>query len=80
MITGKLARIPSKEGKEQPYAFIRGEDGAEYFLHKSELFDNWDELKELIKSLGEVTIEFESTQGEKGLRAVGARVINKKRR
>lgn len=76
MMLGKLTRIPMKDGREQSYAFIRGEDGNEYFLHKSDLFDNWDEVKELIKSLGEVTIEFEPTRSEKGGRAAGARVVH----
>jgi hypothetical protein len=77
MILGKLSRIPMKDNRETPYAFIKGEDNNEYFLHKTDLFDNWDELKELIKSLGEVTVEFEPTRGEKGGRAVGARIVNK---
>lgn len=72
---GKLVRIPVKDNREQSFAFIRGEDNKEYFLHKSDLFDNWDEVKEMIKSKGEVTIEFEPTRSEKGGRASGAKVV-----
>ena len=77
MITGKLNRIPIKDGRETPYAFVKGDDGNEYFLHKSDLFDNWDELKELVRTLEEVTISFEPTKSDKGGRAVAARILNR---
>jgi hypothetical protein len=75
MKRGKVLNIPSKDGRPCPYAFIRGEDGIDYFLHKTELFDAWDELKWILEKNKEVTIEYESTQGEKGMRAVGAQIV-----
>jgi len=75
MIIGKLSRIPMKDNREQPFAFIRAEDNKEYFLHKSELFDDWDDLKRMIASKGEVTIEFEGVKAEKGFRATGAKIV-----
>jgi cold shock CspA family protein len=72
---GTITRIPEKDGRATPFAFILGEDNKEYFLHKSELFDSWDSLKQRLQEKS-VTIEFESTQGEKGPRACGARIID----
>jgi cold shock CspA family protein len=78
MMTGKVLRIPVKDNKEMSFAFIKGDDGTEYFLHKSDLIDNWDEVKESVKTLGEVTISYEFTESEKGLRAVAAKVVHQK--
>ena len=74
MMRGTIHRIPEKEGRPTAFAFIKGEDNVEYFLHKSELFDMWDTLKGHLQR-GPVSIEFEVTQGEKGPRAVGAKII-----
>jgi cold shock CspA family protein len=73
---GTINRIPEKEGRPSPFAFIHGEDNKEYFLHKSELFDSWDDLKARLRENQSVTVNFESTKGEKGPRAVGARIID----
>ena len=73
---GKIFSIPAKEGRPVNYAFIKGEDGKDHFLHTSELFDTWDQLKWQLSQVKDgVDIEFETTQGEKGSRAVGAKLL-----
>ena len=78
MMNGKVNRIVVKDNREQSFVFIKGDDGNEYFLHRSDLFDNWDEFRELIKSIGEVEVSYEFTEGEKGRRAVGAKIVHHK--
>jgi cold shock CspA family protein len=77
MITGKVHSIPNKDGRPAPFAFVRGDDGRDYFLHTSELFDTWEELKWVIANKGEAVISFEATESPKGMRAVGAAIVNK---
>ena len=72
---GKIYSIPSKDGRQANYAFIKGDDGHDHFLHHSELFDQWDVLKWIFRQTKDgVEIEFETTQGEKGMRAVAAKI------
>lgn len=77
MINGIITSIPSKNGRQAEFAFIRGSDGIDYFLHRTELFDTWEELKWTIANKGEAIINFETTESEKGPRAAGAAITNK---
>jgi len=76
MITGKINSIPNKTGRPANWCFIRGDDGADYFLHNTELFNNWEEMKARLALSGSVPVEFETTMGEKGLRAVGCKIVD----
>jgi len=73
---GIISSIPNKNDRPANWCFIKGEDGKEYFLHISELFDRWDKLKSSLAMSGNVTVEFETTMGDKGPRAVGAKIVN----
>lgn len=75
MITGVIKSIPSKDGKPASYAFIKGDDGKEYFLHISEFKDQWDRLEATIAMKTFAKVEFESASTSKGLRAVNCRLI-----
>lgn len=74
-MNGIIKSIPDKNGKPTNWCFVKGEDGKEYFLHASELFNPWDTLKAELVVSKEVMVEFESTMGVKGPRAVGAQLI-----
>jgi cold shock CspA family protein len=52
--------------RDRAFGFIRGEDGAEYFFHQSELHGGlvFEDIQE-----GEA-VKFEPTQAERGPRAV----------
>lgn len=53
---------------DKKYGFIRVPDGHEYFFHKEDYLDDWDELVEgCLKS--QMNVEFEAIQTPKGPRA-----------
>lgn len=72
---GQIKSIPSKNGQMSNFAFIKGEDGKEYFLHSSDLSDTWDKLKATIAASRSANIEFEVVMGLKGPRAEKARIV-----
>jgi cold shock CspA family protein len=74
-MTGTVKSIPSKNNQQANYAFVKGDDGKEYFLHASELQDDWQTLKNTIALKKQATIEFEVVMGLKGPRAEKARII-----
>ena len=49
--------------KEKGFGFIKGEDGDEYFFHRSAVTFSFDEVRDGMK------VEFEPDEGPKGLRA-----------
>jgi len=73
---GSVRSIPSKDGKQSTFCFIKGDDGKEYFMHASGLEDTWDNLKLVIATKREAIIEFEIEIGLKGPRATKAVIKN----
>jgi cold shock protein len=65
-MTGTIAKLMSDKG----FGFIQGEDGQEYFMHRSAVRDGsvFEQLRE-----GQ-TVVFEAGRGDKGLRAENVRV------
>jgi CspA family cold shock protein len=65
-MTGTIAKVMSDKG----FGFIEGEDGQEYFMHRSAVRDGsvFEQLRE-----GQ-TVVFEAGRGDKGLRAENVRV------
>lgn len=75
-MTGVIKSIPSKNGQQANYAFIKAEDGKEYFLHASDLSGcTWADLKATIATKREATVEFDITPGLKGPRAANAVLV-----
>ena len=65
-MTGTIAKVMSDKG----FGFIQGEDGQEYFMHRSAVRDGsvFEQLRE-----GQ-TVDFETGRGDKGPRAENVRV------
>ena len=65
-MTGTIAKVISDKG----FGFIQGEDGQEYFMHRSAVRDGsvFEQLRE------RQTVIFEAGRGDKGLRAENVRV------
>jgi CspA family cold shock protein len=65
-MTGTIAKVMSDKG----FGFIQGEDGQEYFMHRSAVRDGsvFEQLRE-----GQ-TVVFEAGRGDKGPRAENVRV------
>jgi cold shock protein len=65
-MTGTIAKVISDKG----FGLIQGEDGHEYFMHRSAVRDGsvFEQLRE-----GQ-TVVFEAGRGDKGLRAENVRV------
>ena len=72
---GTLKHIPKSGTGLANYAFIKGEDGKEHFLHASGLIEHWDELKEVLNTKKVVRLEFEVVESPRGTRANNARII-----
>ncbi len=62
-MTGRIERIPERDGKPRDFAFIIGEDGKNYFLHISKFQSDW---KKLTKSSFPVKVTFDAIDGPKG--------------
>ena len=65
-MTGTISRVMSDKG----FGFIQGEDGHEYFMHRSAVRDGsvFEQLRE-----GQ-SVAFDAGQGDKGPRAENVRV------
>ncbi|HYM21665.1 MAG TPA: cold shock domain-containing protein [Vicinamibacterales bacterium] len=65
-MTGTISRLLSDKG----FGFIRGEDGQEYFMHRSAVRDGsiFEQLRE-----GQAVV-FDGGRGDKGLRAESVRI------
>lgn len=65
-MNGTISRVISDKG----FGFIQGQDGQEYFMHRSAVRDGsvFEQLRE-----GQ-TVVFETGRGDKGLRAENVRV------
>ena len=72
---GQVKSIPSKNGQQANYAFIKADDGKEYFMHISDFKGNWDDLKQAIAIKRSATVEFEITDGLKGPRAANVTLV-----
>lgn len=52
------------------FGFILGEDGVEYFFHKQDLADSWDDLTNDIKRVAApIDVTFEIVKSQRGPRA-----------
>jgi CspA family cold shock protein len=65
-MTGKISRLLLEKG----FGFIAGEDGQEYFMHRSAVRDGsvFEQLRE------SQSVTFDGGKGEKGLRAENVRL------
>lgn len=72
---GTIKSIPSKNDQIANYAFVKGEDNKEYFLHASDLENSWEDLKDTIAAKRIAQLEFTPTRGLKGPRAEKARLL-----
>lgn len=60
------------------YGFITGENGREYFFHRSSMYnDSWDKLVEDFNYFGggKIKVSFEPIKAPKGPRAEDVRVV-----
>ena len=64
MPNGKIARVNSERG----FGFITGDDGKEYFFHRSSVSD-FDSLT------GGESVTFDAEQGDKGPRAAQVKLV-----
>jgi cold shock CspA family protein len=77
MITGIVRSIPNgRNNQPANWCFIKGDNGKEYFLHETELWDGWQALKDRIAEKKIVTIQFDVKETEKGLRAANAMIFD----
>jgi CspA family cold shock protein len=65
-MTGQISRLLLEKG----FGFIAGEDGQEYFMHRSAVRDGsvFEQLRE------NQSVTFDGSKGEKGLRAENVRL------
>jgi CspA family cold shock protein len=62
---GMVVRLMLDKG----FGFIKGEDGKEYFFHRSSTGNNWEQMQE------STPVTFSPTEGPKGLRAEDVRLV-----
>ncbi len=62
---GKVARVLDLKG----FGFINGEDGVEYFFHKDDLQDSFDDLVDDMKRVRNIDVAFEIVPSQRGPRA-----------
>ena len=67
-MTGTISRLLLEKG----FGFIAGEDGQEYFMHRTALKDGsiFEQIRE------DQAVTFDSGKGEKGLRAENVRLAD----
>jgi len=73
---GTITRLPKSGTGLANYAFIKGEDDKEYFMHASALSNHWDELKDILNREGIVHVQFDAIQAEKGPRVIKAELLD----
>lgn len=71
---GRVTRIPLDKatGKRRGFCFVQGDDGNEYFLHATGLQRTTKTFAEVVEG---DQVDFNSVDGDKGLRAIEARVL-----
>ncbi len=62
---GKVARVLDLKG----FGFIRGEDGTEYFFHRDDLIDSFEDLASDLKRIRDIDVTFEVAKSNRGPRA-----------
>jgi Cold shock proteins len=67
---GKFSTITDKG-----FGFITGEDGVEYFCHKSAFRGKWFSIMEEVKDGKEIKVEFKKGDDRKGARAEEVRLV-----
>jgi len=68
-MNGYISKMVLKDGREQPYAFITGEDNKQYFLHRNNFVGNWDELSGRVSASSVTKVKFNTVDSPKGPRA-----------
>jgi cold shock CspA family protein len=71
-VIGYVCRLVREKG----FCFVKY-DGRDYFLHKQEFDGFWDDLVTDYEGKRKIEIEFEQSEGPKGLRATNARRIDR---
>lgn len=66
MATGKVKWYNETKG----FGFIEQENGDDIFVHRTGLENSYDELQP------DQEVEFETEQGERGLKAINVKLIN----
>ena len=64
-MTGTVSRVIADKG----FGFITGEDGQDYFFHRSDLGGFFDDLAADIGKGRKIKVQFESVPSPKGARA-----------
>jgi cold shock protein len=66
VVNGKISRVIADKG----FGFIQGDDGQEYFMHRTAIRDGsvFEQLRD-----GQA-VTFDASRGDKGLRAENVRV------
>jgi len=64
-----------KKVTDQGFGFIEGEDGSDYFCHKSAFRGKWFTLMENVNAGDKAEVTFEPTEGPKGKRAENVRLV-----
>jgi len=62
-----------KKVTDKGFGFIEGEDGTDYFVHKSSFRGKWFALMEEVEEGKKVPVEFDTDEGPKGPRADNVR-------
>lgn len=73
---GIINRMVIKDGEEQPYAFITGEDNKQYFLHRSNFVGEWTNLSGRVATSTVTKVVFDPAIGPKGPRAENCYIVD----
>lgn len=60
---------------DKGFGFITGEDGVEYFVHKSAFRGKWFSIMEEVKEGKKIKVEFKVGNDKKGPRAEEVRLV-----
>lgn len=76
-MNGVIHKIALKDGQEQSYAFITGEDNKQYFLHASNFQGDWHELSGLVSANTKVRVSFNPVDTPRGGRAENCVILGR---
>lgn len=68
---GRIARVLEMKG----FGFIKGEDGVEYFFHRDDLVDSFDDLAHDLRTIRDIDVTFEIAKSNRGPRAANVERI-----
>jgi len=64
-----------KKVNEKGFGFIEGEDGQDYFCHRSSFKGKWMQLIEEVEGGHQVPVSFDAGESTKGKRAENVRLL-----